>query len=141
MVQYVKEIIIPYVDSQHGANTSQGALVIMDNFKRQIMNSINSILDANNVHVYLLPQNTTDLLQPFDIAVNKPVKDFLKQNFEHLYADEVMKQLQVDADIQSAEIQPINMSFTGIRMLSTKWLVVMSKYLAKKTQFIVSGFR
>ena len=144
MVQYVKEIIIPYVDSQRdllGADASQAALVIMDNFKGQITCSINSLLDANNIHVCLLSPNTTDLLQPLDIAVNKPVKDFLKRKFEHWYADEVVKQLQGVTDIQSAEIQPINMSFAAIKVLSAKWLVEMSEYLAENPQFIVSGFR
>ena len=48
------------------------ALVIIDNFKGQITSSVNTILERNNIHVCLLPPNTTDLLQLMDISVNKP---------------------------------------------------------------------
>ena len=41
----------------------------------------------------LLPANTTDSLQPMDLLVNKPAKDFLKWHFEEWYSGEVMKQL------------------------------------------------
>lgn len=57
-----------------GADASQCALLIMDNFKGQLTASVNALLEANNIHVCLLPANTTDLLQPLDIAVNKPVE-------------------------------------------------------------------
>ena len=67
----------------------------MDNFKGQILtDSVNSLLEANNIRVALLPANATDLLQPMDIALNKPAKDFLKRRFEQWYSDEVTKQLE-----------------------------------------------
>ena len=76
-----------------------------------------------------------------DISVNKPAKDFLKRTFEEWYADRVMNQLQGVTDIESAEIQPINLCFAEIRVLSAKWLVEMEHYLAENPQFIVNGFR
>ena len=70
MIAYITDIIVPYVERHRQAlEDDVPALVIMDNFK-------------GNIHVCLLPPNTTDLLQPMDIAVNKPAKDFLKRNFE-----------------------------------------------------------
>ena len=48
----------------------------MDNFKGQKTSSINQILEDHNIHVSLIPSNTTDLLQSMDVAVNKPAKDF-----------------------------------------------------------------
>ena len=59
------------------------ALVIMDNFKGQVTVRVSSLLEEYNIHVSLLPANTTDLLQPMDVAVNKPAKDFLLKKFEH----------------------------------------------------------
>ena len=52
------------------------ALVILDNFKGQVTRRITDHLEAHNIHVCLLPPNTTDLLQPMDLSVNKPAKDF-----------------------------------------------------------------
>ena len=94
MVQYITKIIVPYIEAQRDAlgDSEQSALVIMDNFKGQVTPAINELLEANNIHVCLLPSNTTDLLQPMDIAVNKPAKDFLKCQFEHWYSDKVMSQ-------------------------------------------------
>ena len=54
------------------------ALIIMDNFKGKITNVVNSLLEANNIYVCLLPPNTTDCLQPMDVSINKPAKDFSK---------------------------------------------------------------
>ena len=87
-MQYIEEIILLYVERQRDAleDDTAAALVIMDNFKGQITDSVNSLLEANNIHVALLPANATDLLQPMDIAVNKPAKDFLKRKFEQWYS-------------------------------------------------------
>ena len=49
-------------------------LIIMDNFKGQLTEKVNDLLEENHLHVCLLPLNTTDLLQPMDISVNKASK-------------------------------------------------------------------
>ena len=36
-------------------------------------------MESHNIHMCLLPPNTTDHLQPMDVAVNKPEKAFFKQ--------------------------------------------------------------
>ena len=56
MLQYVDHIILPYVEKTRelcGDDTS--ALVIMDNFKVQITESLFSLLDSHNILVCLLP--------------------------------------------------------------------------------------
>lgn len=94
MVQYVENIIIPYVAARRASFEDETpALVIMDNFKGQITSAVTELLEANNIHVVLLPPNTTDSLQPMNLSVNKPAKDFLKQRFEEWYSGEVTKQL------------------------------------------------
>ena len=63
MKQYIEEIIVPYVEGQRGLlGEDSSALVIMDNFKGQITSGINSLLESNDIHVCLLPPNTTDVL-------------------------------------------------------------------------------
>ena len=64
MIQYIDEIILPYVKRQRDAfDDTTAALVIMDNFKGQITDSVNSLLEANNIQVALLPANATDSSQ------------------------------------------------------------------------------
>ena len=142
MIQYIDEIILPYVKRQRDAfDDTTAALVIMDNFKGQITDSVNSLLESNNIQVALLPANATDLLQPMDIAVNKPAKDFLKRRFEQWYSDEVTKQLEGVEDIESVEVQPVDMCSAAMKVLTAKWLVEMGEYLSENPQIVVNGFR
>lgn len=98
---------------------------------------INKLLEDHNIHV---SPNTTDLLQPMDIAVNKPAKDFLKRKFEHWYSNEVMKQFSNVSDVDSIELQPVNLCMAAIKELTAEWLVDMADYIADNPQFIVNGF-
>ena len=74
---------------------------IIDNFKGEITEAVTSLLEMNNVHVCLLPANTTDLLQPMDIAVNKPAKDFLCEKFQQWYSQQVLKLLMTSLTLRS----------------------------------------
>ena len=139
MLQYVREIIVPYVE-----HTRQGrdvaALVIMDNFKGQITDDLLSLLDDHNIHHCLLPANTTDLLQPLDISVNKPAKQFLKNKFEQWYADQIMQQIQGRRDVGEVELNPIDLSLPCLKELGAQWLVEMAEYISDNPQFITNGF-
>ena len=87
----------------------------------------------------LLPPNTTDSLQPMDVSVNKPAKDFLKRCFEEWYSGEVMKQLDGKED-EATEIQPINLGLPMLKELGARWLVQMAEYFADNPQIIANGF-
>ena len=61
MLDYIREIIIPYVERKHDQlEEEKPAVVIMDNFKGLITPAVNDLLDENDIHVCLLPPNTTD---------------------------------------------------------------------------------
>ena len=62
MLDYIREIIVAYVERRHDQLEEKPAVVIMDNFKGQITPAVNDLLDENDIHVCLLPPNTTDLL-------------------------------------------------------------------------------
>ena len=83
-VEYIHNIILPYVKliRELKQDDSASALVIIDNFKGQVTDAIHILLEENNISVALLPANTTDLLQPLDIAVNKPAKNYVRQQFQ-----------------------------------------------------------
>lgn len=92
MLQYVANIIIPYIKrAREDFEDDTPALVIYDNFKGQITEAVYDLLEINNIHVCLLPANTTDKLQPMDLSVNKAAKSFLKQCFERWYSDQVIR--------------------------------------------------
>ena len=90
MIQYtyVENIIISYVNNIRSLlnDDSKPALFIMDNFKGHTTSNVLSLLKSNDIHVCMLPPNTTDRLQPMDISINRPGKSFLKAKFEEWYA-------------------------------------------------------
>ena len=115
------------------------ALVNIDNFKGQITNAVTELLEANNIHVVLLPANMTNSLQPMDLSMNKPAKDVLKRRFEEWHSGEVMKQLDGKED-EATEMQPINLGLPMLKDLRAKWLVQMSEYFADNPPIITNGF-
>ena len=96
-----------------------------------------SALDAANIHVCFLPSNTTDLLQPMDLTVNKPVKVFLRRKFEEWYATKLMSQLE-ESDI--GNVQPINLGLPILKECGAQWLVEAADYISENPQMIVNGF-
>ena len=84
MIDYFNCIILPYVvETRHnlGLDSQYPALVLLDYFKGQCAESIFKLLDKNNILYVLVPANCTDMLQPLDLSINKPVKDFIKFQF------------------------------------------------------------
>lgn len=115
------------------------ALIIMDNFKGQVTSSVTDVLEANNSHVCMLPANTTDHLQPMDASVNKPAKDLSKRHFQDYYSQQIIKQFE-GKDIESTDLQLINLELPVLKELGAKWIVEMAEYFAENPQIIVKGF-
>ena len=70
MIQYIQNVIIPYVNNIR-TDSTEATLIIMDNFKGQTTPSVTNLLEVNNMDVCLLSPNMTDRLKLLDIAVNK----------------------------------------------------------------------
>ena len=140
MIEYVQAIILPYIERVHDSFTEDTpALIVMDNFKGQVTPAVAELLDSNNIHVCLLPPNVTDKLQPMDLSVNKPAKDFLKHRFEDWYAEQVTAQLRGRV-ITTTDLEPINLRLAVLKELGARWLVEMFDYFQDNPQIIVNGF-
>ena len=144
MLQYIEHIIEPYVRSVREMfymATTPG-LIIMDNFKGQVTEKVSSLLEKCHLHVCLLPANTTDLLQPMDISVNKPVKSFLKEQFSIWYSEQLFKQFEDhnDVPLEDVTLDPVDLSLGNMKNIGAKWLVEAVKYIADNPQFVVNGF-
>ena len=112
----------------------------MDNFREQTTPAINQLLEENNIHVSLLPANTTDKLQRMDLSVNRPAKAFLKRKFEEWYCQQITDQLLDVDDEDDVELQPVDLTLGVLQELGGKWMVEMVEYICKNPQFIVNGF-
>ena len=55
----------------------------------------------------------TDRLQPLDLSLNKPVKDFLRKNFEIWYSEQILSQL--DEGRSKDTIEPVSLTWSSIK--------------------------
>ena len=65
------------------------------------------MLEKSNIHTCLPPPNTTDKLQPLDISVNKPAKEFLRLKFQEWYAEQVAEQIMSGGC--HVELEPVDL--------------------------------
>ena len=106
MIDYVNLIIVPYIQWKRQALklcADHPALVIFDVFKGQCQEKLCQILEDNNIYYIIVPANCMDQLQPLDLSVNKPVKDFMRSQFQQWYGNIICEQLQND------QCEPVDM--------------------------------
>lgn len=100
----------------------------MDNFKGQVTVAMTDLLEKHRIHSCLLPPNTTDRLQPMDIAVNKPVKAFVKEQFQK-WSAQVTQQLD-GKDFETVQLDPVELSMAiYVKEIRSKWLVDTADYI------------
>ena len=56
-----------------------------------------------------------------------------------VYSEQITKQLE-GKEIDTVEIQPIDLSLQVLKEVGAKWLVEMADYISDNPQFIVNGF-
>ena len=138
MIDYIKCIILPYVKETRETlclASSHPALVLFDCFKGQCQESVFNLLDENNIFYILIPPNTTDRLQPLDLSVNKPAKDFVRSQFQNWYANIICTQLE------SGEEEPVDMRLSIMKPLMSQWIIEMYNYFQSHTDIVKNGFR
>lgn len=92
-------------------------------------------IDAHNMYVVLIPANCTDRLQPLDISVNKPAKDFLRRQFQKWYSDKICRQFQ-GVDLK----EPVDLRLTIMKPLGANWMISLHKYFKSNPTIIQNGF-
>ena len=88
-----------------------------------------SILEANNIYTVRVPANCTDKLQPMDLSVNKPAKEFMRKSKNNW-----IKMLQI-----SHQWTYVRMSI--IKPLGAKWLVSLYDYFKTNDSIVLNGFK
>lgn len=111
-------------------------MLLFDNFKAQCTETILKYLDSNNVNVVLVPPNCTDRLQPLDLSVNRSAKEFLRNEFQEWYAQQVCTQLQSKVDKQ-----PVDLRLSVVKPLGAKWMVNFYNYIQTKPGLVQNEFR
>ena len=139
MIDYINKILIPYLSVKRKElklPSNYPALVIFDKFTAQGTDQVLQILQNNNIYFVMVPANTTDRLQPLDISVNKPAKDFLRNQFQEWYADQVCQQLK-----GAKAVQPVDLKLSVMKPLGAKWMIKLFDHFCARPEVIVNGFR
>ena len=139
MVQYIKHILLPYLANKRCClqlEPDYPALVIFDNFKAQITEGVLQLLEDNNIRIAMVPPNCTDRLQPMDVSVNKAVKNFLRQQFQRWYADQVCEQL---ARNKNSELVDLKLSI--VKPLGASWMIKAYDYIKSQPDIVINGFK
>ena len=95
------------------------------------------MLEDNHIERVVVPANCTDRLQPLDLSVNKPAKEFLRRKFQEWFASQIASQLD---DTQQVNTQQVDMRLSIMKPLGARWLVELYNYLCSNPSFIVNGF-
>ena len=107
-LDYINKIIIPYFwrkKADLGLSATHSALAIFNKFTGQVTEEALAVLDSNNSHAYrlyvIVPPNCTNKLQPSDVNINKPAKEYLWSKIQSWYACKITSQLWVCVFIDS----------------------------------------
>lgn len=139
MKAYIEKILLPYVrDKREELKLAADypALVIFDKFTGQGTENLLKLLEENHIYFVMVPANCTDRLQPMDISVNKPAKNFLRQQFQEWYADKICNQLS-----QKEGMSPVDLRLSIVKPLGAQWMIKLYDYLKSKPDIIKNGFR
>ena len=85
--------------------------------KGQCTPAIIDLLQQNNVDIVFVPANCTDRLQPLDVSVNKAAKNFMRDQFQRWYAEQIQQQVQDNLK------NPVDLRLSIVKPLSAKWFV------------------
>jgi hypothetical protein len=96
MQSFIGKILIPYIKKMReelNLAIDHRALVIYDTFRGQCTPAILQLLEENHVDIVFVPPYCTDRLQPLDVSVNKAAKNFMRDQFQRWYADQIQQQV------------------------------------------------
>lgn len=65
-----------------GALRNPSSILILDAFRGHLTDNIKSNLAHKNTDLVIIPGGMTSQLQPLDVSINKPFKDYLKKEYE-----------------------------------------------------------
>ena len=83
-----------------------------------------------------MPPNCRDCLQPLDVSINKPVKDFIQRKFTDWYAEKIVGH----KDGGTAN-QPVDLKLSIMKPIGAKWVIEASDYIKSHLEMIRNGFK
>ncbi len=80
MIEYNKLIVKPYLNGKKGC-------LILDSFGAHCTEAVVADLKKINVESMTIPGGFTSYLQPLDVSINKPFKEFMREEWNDWFAN------------------------------------------------------
>ena len=96
-IDLFEEIIFSYlkkVKNEKGFPEEQNSLIIMDTFKGQDNDIIKKLCFENRREIVIVSHNRTNEFQPLDLTINKAAKDFIENQYNDWFSNQVAYQLK-----------------------------------------------
>ena len=143
MAAFIDEVVTPYVDKQRRKIERPSCPVLLIYaFRAHSTANIVRKLKAINGKLVMVPKNMTDHPQPLDLAVNKPVKNFMKDQFTTWYSQKVVELKQLGEQSYD-NLSELLKSVVTLRQNGAEWLINMYRHFQAEPQkqIIRNGFR
>ena len=139
-IDTLKKILIPYVEAKWKelGVRDKPSLLICNVFKGQWMDAVKDVVKESNGKMVPIPTSWTNYFQPLDLTVNKSSKDFLCQEAESWYSQEIVKQME--AGKRPDEIK-VDICISVVKPLHTKWIVNYYDYARNNPDLIINGWK
>ena len=141
MLRFIDKVLNPYLQRKReelGLPEQQKALLILDVFRAHHTTEVQQKLSESNILVVFVPPNCTDMLQPLDLSVNKPLKNEMRKRFVEWYSSCVAKELKSGKSVNDINI---GLQMSLVKPLSANWFVSAFDYIRSSPDIICNGFK
>ena len=135
----LKKILIPYLEAKRKwlGVSDKPWLLICDVSKGKWTDAVKDVVKESNGKMVHVPNNWTNYFQSLDLTVNKRSKDFLCQEAQSWYSQEIVKQME--AGKRSDKIK-VDVRISVVKPLPAKWIVKYYDYARNNLGLIINGW-
>jgi len=111
------------------------ALVLFDVFKGQCTPRVLKLLEDNHILYVTISNNSMDRLQPLDLSVNKPAKNFLRAKFQEWYGMQICQQME------KGMTEEVDLCMSIMKLITAQWMIDLHAHISSHPSIIINGFQ
>ena len=139
-IDLLQKILAPYLTETReklGLSADHPWVLIADVFKGQWTDRVQGEVKKLGGKMIPVPNNWTPYFQPLDISVNKPCKDFLRNEAQAWYSAQICDQIK--AGKRPHEIK-VGTQISVVKPLHAKWVTKFYDYIRSKPEIVRNGW-
>ena len=139
-IDLLNKIILPYVKQTRkdlGLHEDFPWVLICDVFKAQWTDAVKAIVAQSRGKMIPVPNNWTPYFQPLDVSVNKPCKDFLRNEAQTWYSQQIVEQTKSGKLPHQVKVAT---QLSIVKPLHAKWVTKFYDYIRSKPDIVRNGW-